>query len=562
MGVAVLAFSIIVAIILNRKPYAVLFAGMTQQETAEIASKLQEMGEDYKIEKGDTILVLKDREDRLKALLVSEGYPKSGLTYDVFTSNVGMMSTDFERKQYAILALQDRMAATIRYMNGVKDATVTFAVGEPQRYVLQEDLVETTASVLLIMNSGAAPTIELVNSIQVLVSGGFPGLEKENVKVIDAANGREVTVTASSVDESSAQLQMQLTNLKMQLEAQVAADAEQRVMRIFSQWYEPGRVSVSAKATVDVDKKLKEIITYLPSMDNKGVVNQETWSSESATTRDEEGGVVGTETNSEVPVYPGLTREGDEIYFESSGNVTYSVSQILEQIQSEASSVTDLSVSVAIDADAPMPEEVLEIKRLIANAAGIISERVDTKVALVYYSGAYAQTETPTTTVSDREPVFLNFTLPELILLGTGIFIFMIIIVLILILVGNSRRKEAEEQAALDAAFGPDLLPDGTILQPDGSIIQPDGSVIRPDGTVIPPEEAVALVAAAAAAAAAAGEAVVAPAPRGPDILDISLMDLPNTREQELKEQIGKFADENPEISAQLIRTWLRGLEE
>ncbi|MCL2539084.1 MAG: flagellar M-ring protein FliF, partial [Oscillospiraceae bacterium] len=118
LGVAVLAFSIIVAIILNRKPYAVLFAGMTQQETAEIASKLQEMGEDYKIEKGDTILVLKDREDRLKALLVSEGYPKSGLTYDVFTSNVGMMSTDFERKQYAILALQDRMAATIRYMNG------------------------------------------------------------------------------------------------------------------------------------------------------------------------------------------------------------------------------------------------------------------------------------------------------------------------------------------------------------------------------------------------------------------------------------------------------------
>ena len=31
------------------------------------------------------------------------------------------------------------------------------------------------------------------------------------------------------------------------------------------------------------------------------------------------------------------------------------------------------------------------------------------------------------------------------------------------------------------------------------------------------------------------------------------------TREQELKQQIGEFADMNPEIAAQLIRTWLKG---
>jgi len=551
LGAAVIIFSVVVAVILNRKPYSVLFTGMNQLETQEIAAKLQEMGEDYKIEKGDTILVLKDREDRLKAALVSEGYPKSGLTYDVFTSNIGMMSTDFERRQYAVMGLQDRMAAAIRYMPGVKDATVTFAVGEPQRYVLQDEMIETTASVLINMSNGTQPTTELVNGIQVLVSGGFPGLDKENVKVIDATNGREVTVKESTGEESSTRNQFELTDLKMRLEAQVAADSEQRVRRIFSQWYEADRVSVSANAVVDVDKKLKEIITYLPADNNRGVISQETWTSEAAKDQNEEGGVVGTESNSEVPVYPGLTTDGTEIFYENSGQIDYLVSQILEQIQSDASSVTDLRVSVAIDDRAPLPDEVLEVKRLIANAAGILAEHVDTRVALVYYSGSYTAGEPLPPQTSAREPVFLDFTLPELILIGAGIFIFLVIIVLVLVLVGNGRRKEAEEQAALDAAFGPDVLPDGAMLQldgsvvrPDGTVIQPDGTIIQPDGSVIPPDEA------------------MEPAEKRPDILDISLMDLPNTREQELKEQIGKFASENPEISAQLIRTWLRGLED
>ena len=41
--------------------------------------------------------------------------------------------------------------------------------------------------------------------------------------------------------------------------------------------------------------------------------------------------------------------------------------------------------------------------------------------------------------------------------------------------------------------------------------------------------------------------------------LELNLQDIKKTREMELKEQIKDFVDENPEISAQLIRTWLKG---
>ena len=500
IGCFVIAFSVIIAILLNAKPYVVLFTGMNQQETAEISAKLQSMGENYRIEKGDTILVHKERELPLKAMLVSEGYPKSGLTYDVFTNNIGMMSTDFERNRYNIFDLQDRMAACIRMMDGVRDATVTVAVGEQQRYVLQDNLVDTTASVIITMKDGVRPSIELVNGIQVLVSGGFPGLDKDNVKIIDAGSGREVS------ESEQGATQVSVTGFKMQLEEQIASIIEFKVRNILSQMYEEGRVRVSATATVDVDKKLKEITTYLPSENNKGVVEHETWSSEVARDRDLEGGVVGTEVNSEVPIYPGITTDGTEVYYTSSGSIDYLVSKMIEQVHSDAGALTDLRVSVTIDGNAPSPEAVLNLKHLIANTAGILPEQMESKIALLFYNGVYVEEQQD---AASGKPVLWDLSLAELILVGSGIFIFMIIIILILVLIGNDQKKRAAEQAELDAPF-----------------IMTDEIPVTAEG------------------------------------FDINLRDLPNTREKELKEQISAFADENPEISAQLIRTWLRGMEE
>ena len=69
-------------------------------------------------------------------------------------------------------------------------------------------------------------------------------------------------------------------------------------------------------------------------------------------------------------------------------------------------------------------------------------------------------------------------------------------------------------------------------------------------------EEEDALLAAAAAAAAAAA---VEEGLDEEDILNTRLDQAKKTREQELRMQIGEFADLNPEIAAQLIKTWLKG---
>ena len=136
IAAAIIIISVATAFILNKKEYNVLFTGITDQEGSEIIGKLQEKGIDYKYESGGTILVDSAVEEQVRAELVYEGYPKSGFTYDVFKNNINLMTTDFEKVKYELFELQDRIGATIRLFDGVKDAKVTIALGEERKYVL------------------------------------------------------------------------------------------------------------------------------------------------------------------------------------------------------------------------------------------------------------------------------------------------------------------------------------------------------------------------------------------------------------------------------------------
>ena len=100
--VIAIVFSVVAAIVLNNKPYDVLFSGLTTEEASQIMGKLQEDNIDYKFQNGDTILIPKNLVDLQLAKLTYEGYPKSGFTYDIFRNNIDLMSTDFEKKKYEL----------------------------------------------------------------------------------------------------------------------------------------------------------------------------------------------------------------------------------------------------------------------------------------------------------------------------------------------------------------------------------------------------------------------------------------------------------------------------
>lgn len=476
---------------LNKTNYEVLFTGLTQQELVEISGRLQSDSVTYLIE-GTSILVPRENEHVVRASLVSEGYPKNGFSYGVFTDNVGMMSTDFEKNKFELYELQDRIASTIRIFSGVQDAVVTIALAENNRYVLESEKQEATAAVTVIMQNNREVTSELASTIQHLVSTSVLGVDFSNVTVAD---GKGIVVSSSNSSSVGA------TQDKMNIELEIENSIKSKIMEILQPIYGRENIRVSVKSNVDIDKRISEITSYAGNDDNRGVVNNEDTAQE--VVRNDgvnPAGVPGTEVNADFPVYEGAVVDGEEVYFNDQRSYEYLVNQIKEQIQSEAGTITDVTVSAVINSE-PLDEvEMDSIRRLIGNTAGIDPTLLVDKVAVV---GMLFEVQ-PEVVVLEESWISAN---ALFLAIALGVLLLAIIVATIaMIITSKKRKKKAVMQAEIDR-------------------------IAEEENRARELEELAA----------------------------IDLTEVPMTREMEIKEKIQQFVAEYPEIAAKLLRTWMRG---
>lgn len=501
-GVLVILFSVGIALFLNNKPYETLFSGLNQQEASEIMEKLQGLGVDYKYGNDGVIYVPKDQEEKLKAQLVYEGYPKSGFTYDIFKNNISMTTTDFEKNSYLLFELQNRMGATIRLFQGVKDAKVTIALAEDQKYVLNENSVKKAqASVVVIMNDGGSPTSEQVKGIQRLVAKSIPSMELADVVVLDG-NGNDVSPTGDSIDGGA-------NKLKLEFEKHMDDSIRAKILNVLAPIYGSDNVKVSVRTTVDVDKKIQEIINHATPTEGaeKGIPGKESTGVEMVKDGTAAGGVPGTDSNAEVPTYSQAKADGSETYYKQENNIDYLVNQLKEQVQIDSGSIKDISVSITINSESLGNISQRELKGLIGNAAGIEKANQDDKIAIVA-APFFGSKEAPVTTDTLGRN---NWIIIGAIASG----VFLIILVTILVIMSR-RRKKKKLMGAADIPLKPSISPDAYLKQMKQ---------------------------------------------KQQEDAENKILNLSNEKGLELKNKVRELAGENPEISAQLIRNWLKGGE-
>lgn len=526
--------SVGVAVWLHTRPYEVLFSELSSEEASEIIGKLQEDGISYKYQEDGTILVPAKQEEMLKAQLVYEGYPNSGFTYDLFTENVSLTSTESEKAHYQLLNLQERMGATIELFPNIKNATVTIALGEDSRYVLDDkSKKEATVSATLITENGQLIDDAEVSAIQRLMSKSIQGVKFENVAVI--CNGQDVTVAEEGESQTLA------SELKLSLEKEIENKIRKEINNLLLPIYGQGHFQVSVKAEVDVNKKLREIINYSAENPDKntGVVSGENTGWEINRDDAANGGVPGTETNSDIPVYTQIMSDGSENYIGATGDINYLVDQLKEQTEVKAGDLTDLSVAVIIDGQTLGGLTREELVSLIAKAAGIRQEVQNEKIEVLnapFFSEVVEEPEQKTFKIG-------NFTLTQeqvmLIAAVAAAVLLLLIIVIVLVLRSKKKKRlaeeaaEAERIAAEEAAMQEaelERLKEEALLRNEAAARQM-GQVAGMDGW---------------------------------DSMDFNedLLNLRNERGMELKNKIRGFTEENPEIVAQLLKRWLKGEEQ
>lgn len=526
--------SVGVAVWLNTRPYEVLFSELSSEEASEIIGKLQEDGVSYKYQDDGTILVPADQEETLKAQLVYEGYPNSGFTYDLFTNNVSMTSTESEKAHYQLLNLQERMGATIELFPNIKDAKVTIALGEDSRYVLNDkNKQEATVSATLITDNGQLIDEEEVRAIQRLMSKSIQGVQFENVAVI--CNGQDVTVAEEGKSQTLA------SELKMSMEKEIENKIRNEINNLLLPIYGQGHFQVSVKAEVDVNKKLREIINYSAEDPDKntGVISNENTGWEINRDDAANGGVPGTETNSDIPVYTQITSDGSENYIGATGDIKYLVDQLKEQTEVQAGDLKDLSVAVIIDGQTLGGLTREELISLVAKAAGIRQEVQNEKIEVLnapFFSHVAEEPAQKTFKIG-------NFVLTQdqvlLIAAIAGAVLLLLIILIVVLLRRRKKKKLAEEAAEAERIAAEEAaLQEAELQRLKEEALLRNEAAARQMGQVVGMD--------------------------GWDPMDFNedLLNLKNERGMELKNKIRGFTEENPEIVAQLLKRWLKGEEQ
>lgn len=535
----IILISVIAGILLNQQPYVVLYPGLDHSEAVEVMNELKDRDVSFKEDNG-TIYVPKDQENSLRMDLSNEGHPKTAPNYDFFTKNTDIMSTDYEKKTIEKYQLNQRLEAVIKTLDGVENSNVTISIPDQSGYAWDDNASAPSASVTVTLKSGKTLQPKQVNGIKQLVSKSVPNMKPDEVAVVDTATGEELS---DSQDTSTNQID--ISQFKRTIEKEYENDIEKNVLKVLTPVFGNDNVKVTVKSVMDVDKKVQEIITYNPATkDNKGVISEQNTNKEQELNGSKKnGGAAGTETNSDVPTYPGVTVDGNTIYTKDEQSYKYLVSQVKEQIQGDAANIKDMTISVVINKAMMDDNQKTQIAGLAANAAAIDASKV------AVYSAAFAS---PATTPTNTTPGTIP-NLNQILIFGGAAVALLIFIIIISAMVVSSRRKK--KRAAL---LGPDVssaVPDEFYQLNEAGESEESDETDGTDGTEAPDNNKETKKENPVDAEKAKAEAEKLRALKELEVARARQA----SKEEALRQKIQDFSSQNPEIAAQLIRSLLRG---
>ena len=527
------AIAIIAVLVLKlgtNTDYSTLFTGLNQEEAQEVVALLQEEGVDYRFnDKDGAIRVPAVKADQTRAELLSKGYPKSGFTYDMYRSNAGLMTTESDKKQYTLYDLQDRLGAQIRLFEGVQDAKVTIAEAAEQKYALQDNTnTDASASVVVTMEAGQSLNDSKAAAIKNLIARSVRGLNFTNVAVFDADTMMEVGGSAAGEDAFGSA--KDLTALTSLIENNISVN----VRRVLEKLYGSGNVAVSVKGTLNMERLIQENTQYstpekINEQDKTGLLNREDTINENSAASDQGvGGVAGADANADTPRYTNQdnTQAIADSYSNSSATREWLYNSVKEQRQVDPGVLENATVGIVINTDDTTTVTNNQLINLVADSAGIPRDLANQSITIVR---APSQEAVPVITPPEQPQTKEDgLPLPIVIAMIAG---GILILLLLLLLLMEKRRRRRKADEYVDA--------------PNMYVVEEEA---RAPETEAPPVNVL------NTEAGLQMQAENAEMERNEEILNLRMQ-----HSLKLKQNIGEFVDQNPQIAAKLVQSWLRG---
>jgi flagellar M-ring protein FliF len=358
--------------------YAVLFDKLNPKDAALIVQYLDKKHIPYIIPKDGVIEVPRDKVQKLRLEIASQGLPKSSkVGFELFDKN-SFGATAFEEKVKYLRALEGELAKTIESIEAVEEAKVNIAIPKESVFVSKE--TPPTASVMIKLKPNMILTPKQIKGIKYLVAAAVPKLKPENVKIIDQYGnllGEDDELTQNN----------ELLKTEMLYKKRLEKELENKIVSILAPIV-GGKERVVAKVNLDIDfSKVKSHATIY-SPDN--VVRSEQTIEEEKIGYGEKkvGGVPGAVSNI-GPVQGLKSNQVKNKYSKSETTTNYEISTTIQDTIAPLAKIKRVTAAVVVDGHykkdkdgkdkfIPLDKiEIANITNLVKNVIGYDAKRGD-----------------------------------------------------------------------------------------------------------------------------------------------------------------------------------------
>ena len=392
-----------VAIILwaQQPDYGLLYANLAPKDAGQVTQALQQAGIPYRVSPATgAILVPQSDLYQARIRLAAKGLPHGTSSgFALLNKQQGLFgfSQFMERMQYN-QALQLELERTIASLNSIASDRVHLAI--PKQSVFIENSPKPSASVLVNLYPGRTLIAAQVAGIVHLVASSVPGLQPQNVTIVDQQGdlltGQNGTMGGVPSGTSLSAAQYALTRRLDRL-------YERRIDRILAPVV--GVKGVRAQVTTDLNYAL--INTTSEAYNPKSQVIRSEQTSENLRWQKPKGGVPGSLTNQPPPagvpaarskgkpvggyaVSPGSKKQVPLVSESKTATKNYEIDRTMQHIQQAPGVIKRISVAVVVDYRAvkgpkgkilskPLSkQEITNITNLVKEAVGFNAARGDT----------------------------------------------------------------------------------------------------------------------------------------------------------------------------------------
>lgn len=245
-----------------------------------------------------------------------------------------------------------------------------------------------------------------------------------------------------AADDESASM---FSDKRLEFERQIARGIEDNIIRILSPRYGVDGVTAVARVELDYDKMKTETRQLTPEDTGKGVMThfEEQFSQNGQVAAE---GLVGEENNTDVPKYPNQVGAGDGTTSDYSNSIDYDIGYVLTQIEKGEPILKSATVGVVVNDSAFDDRKKEELTDLISKSVNIQPENISVT------NLDYPEPETQQTGgAGEGDGAAGNSILP---IIGVGALLLLLILIPIILLLLRRRKKNkvhAAEQALIDA---------------------------------------------------------------------------------------------------------------